>query len=286
MRGSAGRGKAFLGAVLFVAGCMAFGPIDSALGQLLHPTGSPRPSFEVATIKPDTAVQSRPAFQISPGRFVARHFCLKDLIEFAYHTKAANQIVGGPGWTNTEFFNVEATVEDAATAALKDASAEELTDQFRLMVQSLLADRFQLRVSFRTDALPVYALVVSSGGSSMKEAVENATDSSRHVPMVRLTGPNQFTATDCTMTRMVDWLSHFDEVGNRMVIDETGLKGRYHFVLSGVTMESVSANTSSADETTTSIFTALREQLGLKLEARKATVEILVVEHLERPSQN
>jgi uncharacterized protein (TIGR03435 family) len=85
---------------------------------------------------------------------------------------------------------------------------------------------------------------------------------------------------------MVDWLSHFDEVGNRMVIDETGLKGRYNFVLSGVTMGPNGVNASAQDDSTTSIFTALREQLGLKLEPRKASVEILVIDYAERPSPN
>ncbi len=187
---------------------------------------------------------------------------------------------------NSDFFNVEARVGDAEAAALKGASTEELMNQYRLMAQSLLADRFQLGVSFKTDALPVYALVVSDGGHKMKEVAETSTGSTQSFPLVRLTGPHQFTGTDCTMTRIVDWLSHFDEVGNRMVIDETGLKGRYDFVLSGVTMGPNDSSASATDETTTSIFTALREQLGLKLESRKAPVEILVINHVERPSPN
>jgi uncharacterized protein (TIGR03435 family) len=187
---------------------------------------------------------------------------------------------------NSDFYNVEARVGDAEYTAITGASGEELTNQYRLMVQSLLADRFQLKVSFKTDALPVYALVVSDKGHKMKEAAETPAGSKPPFPLVRLTGPNQFTGTDCTMTRVVDWLSHFDEIGNRMVIDETELKGRYDFVLNGVTMGPVGASASASEETTTSIFTALREQLGLKLEARKAPVEILVIDHVERPSPN
>ena len=276
----------FLAATLLVAGFMTLGTIEPALGQLVHPTGSPLPSFEVETIKPDIDLQSRSAFQISSGRFVARHFSLRDLIEFAYHTRTADQLVGAASWMNSDFFNVEARVGDTETAALGAASGEELMDQYRLMVLSLLADRFQLKVSFKTDALPVYALVVSASGHKMKEAAQSPLGSKQPFPLVRLSAPNQFTATDCTMTRMVDWLSHFDEVGNRLVIDETGLKGRYDFVLSGVTMGPNAANASAPEDSTTSIFTALREQLGLKLEPRKAPVEILVIDHAERPSPN
>jgi uncharacterized protein (TIGR03435 family) len=190
MRNYVGRGNALLGAILFAAGFMTLGSIKPARGQLLHPSGSPLPSFEVATIKPDNDPQSRINFQISSGRFAARHFSLKDLIEFAYHIKTADQLVGGSSWMNSDFFNVEARVGDAETAALTGASAEELMDQYRLMAQSLLADRFQLGVSIKTDALPVYALVVSNGGHKMKEVAENSTTAGRPFPMVRLTAPN------------------------------------------------------------------------------------------------
>lgn len=286
MRSNARRRNTFLGAALLVAGFMTLDTLEPARGQLLHPSGSTPLSFEVATIKPDIDLQSRPAFQISSGRFVARHFSLKDLIEFAYHTRTADQLVGASSWMSSDFFNVEATVGDTETAALGGASGEELVDQYRLMVQSLLADRFQLKVSFKTDALPVYALMVSASGHKMKEVAGSPAGSKQPFPLVRLTGPGQFTGSDCTMTRMVDWLSHFDEVGNRMVIDETGLNGRYNFVLSGVTMGPNAVNASAPEDSTTSIFTALREQLGLKLEPRKAPVEILVIDHAERPSPN
>lgn len=286
MRNYSLRGNAFLGAILLVVGFMTPGSVKPARGQLLHPSGSRLPSFEVATIKPDNDPQSKTNFQIYSDRFVAQHFSLSDLIEFAYHSKTVDQLVGGPSWKNSDFFNVEARVGDAEIAALKGASAEELMNQYRLMTQSLLADRFQLGVSFETEPLPVYALVVSGEGHKMKEVAENSTTAGRPFPMVRQTAPNKFTATDCTMIRLVDWLSHFDELGNRLVVDETRLKGRYDFVLSGVTMGPAGVNASAPEEATTSIFTALREQLGLKLESRKAPVEVLVIDHIERPSPN
>ncbi len=273
-------------AILFAVGFLMLSAPAPTPAQLLHPTTRPRPSFEVATIKPDNDPQSRINFQISSGRFAARHFSLKDLIEFAYHIKTADQLVGAPAWANSDFYNVEARVGDAEYTAITGASTEELMDQYRLMAQSLLAERFQLGVSIKTDALPVYALVVSDGGHKMKEVTANSTASTHPFPLVKLTGPNQFTATDCTMTRLVDFLSHFDEIGNRLVVDETGLKGNYDFVLTGVTMGPSSVNASAPEDATTSIFTALREQLGLKLESRKAPVDVLVIDHVDRPSPN
>jgi uncharacterized protein (TIGR03435 family) len=89
------------------------------------------------------------------------------------------------------------------------------------------------------------------------------------------------------MNEMAQWLSHFNEIGNRVVVDETGLKGYYDFVLNSVSQqypEPTLLNGSPVDAT--SIFTALPEQLGLKLEARKAPVEVLVIDHAEQPSAN
>jgi uncharacterized protein (TIGR03435 family) len=286
MRNFVGSGNAFLSAILLVAGFTTLGTIQLAQGQLLHSSVSPLPSFDVATVNQDMDLQSGPTFQISSGRFFARHFSLDDLIEFAYHSRTADQLVGGPSWKNSDFFTIEARIGGAETAALKNANAEELTDQYRLMTQALLADRFQLKVSFKKDSLPVYALVVLNGGSRMKESAEIPVGSMRPAAMVRRTGANQFTASNCTMTRMVDWLSHFDELSDRMVVDETELKGHYDFVLSGVTMGPAGVNQAAPEDTTTSIFTALREQLGLKLESRKAPVEILMIDHVERPSPN
>ena len=82
------------------------------------------------------------------------------------------------------------------------------------------------------------------------------------------------------MNLTADWLSRFDEVGNRPVVDKTGLKSTYDFVLNGVSMQP------TTDESVTSIFTALQEQLGLKLEPQKAPVEVLVIDHVENPSPN
>jgi uncharacterized protein (TIGR03435 family) len=97
---------------------------------------------------------------------------------------------------------------------------------------------------------------------------------------------DQYTATAFPAEEFSHWLSHFDELGNHVVVNATGLTGNYDFVLSGVGMGSIEGNHEAADEPTTSIFTALQEQLGLKLEPRKAPVEVLVVDHAEQPSAN
>jgi len=163
-------------------------------------------------------------------------------------------------------------------------------------MHSLLEDRFQLKAKIETRDLPVYALVVASGGIKMKEVKPDAFPPpgeqpvpGAHLTRLRMTAPNQFTATAWPMGRMTDWLSRFCEVGNRPVVDETGLKGNYDSVLSGVGQHAPApgdAERSAAQEATVSLFAALPEQLGLKLVPKKAPVEVLVIEKIEQPSAN
>jgi uncharacterized protein (TIGR03435 family) len=106
-----------------------------------------------------------------------------------------------------------------------------------------------------------------------------------HLPRLLKTG-NQYTAIAFPVEEFSHWLSHFDELNNHVVVNETGLTGNYDFVLSGVAIGSIEGNHDTPEEQGTSIFTALQEQLGLKLEPRKAPVEVLIVDHAEQPSAN
>ena len=166
------------------------------------------------------------------------------------------------------------------------------------MVQTLLADRFQLKASIQNRERQVYALVVAKGGPKLKEVELSPfpppgtpPPPGAHLPSMSKTGPNQLTATAWPMSEMPFFLSiNFPEIGNHLLIDQTGLRGNYDFVLNGVSgappqPPGASAATPEGDATT-SIFTALQEQLGLKLESRKAEVEILVIESVEKPSEN
>ena len=263
-------------------------------GQLLRATSTPLPSFEVATIKPskDPGVRIR----MSAANF-SMHSSLKELIKYGYYIKSDEQLVGGPSWMNTEFFDVQAKATDADIKATNKLNWERQIDQTRLMVQSLLADRFGLKANIQNRECQVYALVVAKGGPKLKEVELSPfpppgtpPPPGAHLPSMSRTAPDQFIATAWPMSLMPDWLSNFSDIGNRLVVDQTGLKGNYDFVLNGVSQAppqpaGVSAATPEGNATT-SIFTALQEQLGLKLESRKAEVEVLVIESVEQPSEN
>jgi uncharacterized protein (TIGR03435 family) len=283
-------------ALLAAATPLGFGVLYAmqANAPLLHATTSPLPSFEVATIKPNNDTKPGMRILFSPANFSTTHSSLKDLIKFAYHIKSDNQFVGGPNWMSSEFFDIQAKASDSEIAAFDKLPFENKIDETRLLIQSLLADRFQLKVSFKTEELPVYALVVAKDGPKLKEVVLSPPPPTgtppqpgAHLPRLAPSGPRQITASAWPMNDMADWLSGFDEIGDRMVIDETGLKGNYDWVLNGVSQgPAPGTNANPTDPATTSIFTALQEQLGLKLSSQKVPVEVLVIDHVEKPSEN
>jgi uncharacterized protein (TIGR03435 family) len=170
------------------------------------------------------------------------------------------------------------------------------------MVQALLADRFKLKVSHQTKELPVYALVVAKGGPKLTETqVPPPTPDGTAAPNrgfrgIRMGGPGQLTGTNIDMGLLADLLSGQRELG-RLVIDQTGLKGNYDWTLKWTPDRSdpmfkapdggqPSGDALPADSSGPSLFTALEEQLGLKLEARKGPVETLVIDSIEKSSEN
>jgi uncharacterized protein (TIGR03435 family) len=155
------------------------------------------------------------------------------------------------------------------------------------MFQQLLADRFKLTVHWETRELPVYALVVAKNGPSLHESKES--DGSSHTS----TSTGQFTARGVTMVEMAQTLTQelSRELG-RVVIDKTGIAGRYDVTLKW-TPDTGSGSINSGTEGTMpppdfgpSIFTAIQEELGLKLESTKGPVQVLAIDHVEMPSEN
>ncbi len=281
-------------AFVAVTGCCARAQTAPAEVKVLHPAAGATPAFEVATIKPNNDPTPGLNFALSVGNFSAKQATLKQLLMLAYDIRSDDQIVGLSGWMTSEHWDIKAKASDADIEAFGKMSFPEKLKEVKWMIQSLFAERFALKVSVRTEDLPVYALAVAKGGSKMKEVEISAfpppgtpAPPGTHLPGIRPTGPNQFTATAWPMSEMAQWLAHFNEIGNRPVVDETGLKGYYEFVLSGVSQqfpEPTLLNGSPVDAE--SIFAALPDQLGLRLEPKKAPTEVLVIDHVEEPSAN
>ena len=290
----AGRGKAAVYSL--VVALAAGGPAcaQQAGTQLLQPrTGTPQ-AFEVATIKPSHGNSGQTNFGIAEGRFSAKDATVAELVRLAYNVKSDDQLQKGPDWTNSERFDIDAKTADEDGIALQKLAPTERFDQYRLMVQSLLADRFKLKVSMREKVLPVYAMVVAGNGPKLTATAPGT----QHMPWLWGGSNGELHAASVSMDFFAGWLSGRAEAGGRVVVDKTGLSGIYDFTLKWTPMDSaavVSAESNGStptagghaiEATGPSLLTALQEQLGLKLEPQKAPVGVLVIDHVEEPSPN
>jgi bla regulator protein BlaR1 len=284
-------------AALAIAVPLGFGMLHAmqAPTQLVHPTASQAPSFDVVSIKPNHDTNPvRRRIGMMPTGFTATHASLKDIIGIAYGVAGDGQIAGGPNWMASEYFDIEAKVSEADIEADRKLPLHEREKLLSLRLQSMLADRFGLRTTFETRELPVYALEVAKGGPRIKQVqVDSLPEGggppplTAHVPRLMTQDQRNWTATAFPIPEFTHWLSRFEELNNHIVVDETGLTGNYDFALNGVSMGGqMEAGPDAPQAPATSIFTALPEQLGLKLEPRKAPVEVVVVEQAERPSPN
>ena len=274
--------------------------VPAAHCQILHASGS-RPSFEVATIKPSKPDETVSGMRFSDGGrvFLTSNATLRDLIQEGYNVKATSQIAGATGWMTTEKFDLAARLEDADAARLASLPMDEKIQQIRLMVQSLLADRFRLKLESSTRQSSFFTLLEAKGGAKLRPSVMAAADPNGiNVPhpvagpsLVRK-GAGKLEAAGVSMPLLADTLSRMPELGGEggftigdLVVDKTGLTGSYDWSLSWTPVNREGGD--PAPETAgPSLFTAVREQLGLRLERTKGTVEVLVIEHVERPTAN
>jgi bla regulator protein blaR1 len=253
-----------------------------AAGTLVRgqPQSTPRPAFEVASIKPGDPNSQMFRVGIMPGgRFAANNASLKLLIQTAYDVRS-HQISGGPNWLDSAKYDVEAKPDNATPIPAGPAGGP----QMRLLLQSLLEERFKLRLHRESREEPVYELVVAGGGPRMKQAADSLKQPQRGLRM----GRGQLTGTAAPISILINQISQ--QLG-RSVIDKTGLTGQYDFELKW-TPEFNQSQASPADPGPQpdlggpSIFTAIQEQLGLKLESTKGPVEVIVIDSAEKPSEN
>jgi uncharacterized protein (TIGR03435 family) len=205
---------------------------------------------------------------------------VKGLVRTAYNAKY-DTISGGPVWVDSEHFDINAKVEDSFVEGWNKLSERERDERIRPMILSLLEDRFLLKVTRETKEVPVYVLVVAKKGLKLTPAAPlpaDADNSGSRIPqgmMLSQTGDG-WVAKNITMGEWAAQLSGQLDL-SRLVEDETGLKGEYDFKLRW---------SPHRDGSGPALTTALEEQLGLKLETRKKMVETIVIEHVERPSEN
>jgi uncharacterized protein (TIGR03435 family) len=253
--------------------------------QVLHANG-PLPSFEVATIKPLEGAPppmpgGPPPMPSDEVRLLAN---TRILISLAYNVQgfAKSEIVGGPAWLDDQIYEVHAKINGPLSAAMKQMPDRDQSQQIELMEQSLLAERFKLKAHFETRKLPEFSLVAAKGGPRLTPADPSLP---RNGSTRVSEGQNQeLKSTGSTVQDLVQMLQSESETGERPIIDKTGLSGSYDFTLKWTRDQTPDASESQADNP--SLFTALEEQLGLKLVPTKGPVEVVVIDRIERPSPN
>jgi len=236
--------------------------------------------FEVATIKPSDPDLVGRGVGVRGHRFTSVHASLIDLIAYAYSLH--NKQVIGPEWVDTEKFDIVAQPPDSVTTLNQN--------QGKQMLQKLLADRFQLRFHQEKKEMAAYVLGVSKTGSKL--TVDNEPDNG--TPSLSLPGfsARKFGEVTAHNARLGDFAQFMQSIVlDRPVVDQTGLTERYNFTLNWTpdeTQFAILARLAPQPEAgdAPSLFTAIREQLGLTLEPKHVPVPVFVIDHAEQPTPN
>jgi uncharacterized protein (TIGR03435 family) len=240
---------------------------------------TPAPSYDVVSIKPDKSGDGHVSVHSDDGMFEASNVSLKMMIVSAYSLKDS-QVFNLPKWGEEMRFDIKAKIIAPDKKAIEALTPQ----QYNAMQQPMLVDRFHLTFHHEPKTLPVYELVLMKGGPKFKETTAAETASEEGVHGVKAGGISihnrNLVATGVPMSRLADALSG---QLHRIVVDKTGLMGKYNVELSWSPDDGAPQ---APDSTLPSIFTAVQEQLGLKLESGKAEVEGFVVDHAEVPAED
>jgi uncharacterized protein (TIGR03435 family) len=231
--------------------------------------GSPTQTttFDVISIKPSDPNNRSIVIKPEPNSFTMTGASLKFLVQYAYDLHGF-QIEGAPAWMASARFDILAKADPPSTPA-QSQDWEAGQKLLRARLQTLLADRFKLSAHKGTMEMPVYGLVVAKGGPRLQAPTNNTGFT---------TGRGQFVCSDSSMDDLASLLSG---VMDRMVLDQTKLTGTYKFTLKWTPDESPESNPDLPG-----LFTSIQEQLGLKLVPTKGPVEMLIIDHVEKPSEN
>ena len=267
---------------------------------LYHPSGPPL-SYEVATIKPVDPNTADRVVRLPPG--AARSTSLSPLrmrryIMNAYGAIYAAQVVGGPDWLDKDAYNIKGKVPDDLEAAFQTMKRDDQLNQNRSMQQSLLADRFHLKAHFETRVLPVYELVPAKGGLKITEVSApperkpgdqpvrfrpgDPVPPGSSMTMLNSNGLRVFNGRAIQMQALIRPIG--GDAGDRPIVDHSGFTGYFDVTdLTWATLGDASA-TNSPDAP--SLTVALQEKLGLKLVPAKDPIEVLVIDSIDRPTEN
>lgn len=249
------------------AGLLVFG-VSAAFGQ----SAAPAAAFDVASVKVSTSgagegQRGRETITPSPGGVTMRSVHLKSVVQWAYHVQAIQ--VSGPGWLDNDRYDIVAK-----------AAGEAPLDRLRAMMQALLADRFKLTLHRETKEMPAYVFTVAKGGHKLKESQGDGQMEMEVKPNNSRMGAS---FSRVTLAQLSDLVS---SPLQGVVVDQTGLKGRYDFSLDLSSYMSAD-RPMGIDDAINMMIQVINEQLGIKIEQKKLPAEVLIVDHAEKvPVEN
>lgn len=263
---------AFIASSMALAGLMIAGSFAPGWIAFAQPQ---RLTFEVSSVKRSASTSNDGWVRFTPGGLTAENAPLRFIITFAYHIRDF-QLAGAPGWIESERYEISAKAEGKPSP-----------DQIRLMLQSLLEDRFRLKIRRGTEQRTAYLLTPAKGGLKLPDSGADCAALADDPPAKGKSkfqcgswfgSDDRFTGMKISMTQFGEWLSN--QLG-RPVIDRTGYTGQFDIQLHWSTDDQAdSPNAAPA------IFTAVQEQMGVKIESGKGPVEILTIDHVEKPDAN
>lgn len=243
--------------------------IFCALGSAAAQSISAPAAFDVASVKPSPPIPTGPnrsmfvGMRSDPGRVTFSNVPMKNLIRTAYGFDTNARIEGGPGWLDSEMYDVVGTFPPDTPS-----------DRMPLMLQTLLAERCKLAVHHETRDQAVYAFVVAKDAPKLKSHdPSNPGNGNR-------SARGHLELHSITLTQLGNFLSR--ELG-RVIVDATGLTGTYDIVLDWVPIDTPIDDPKANGP---SLSTAVQEQLGIKLEPQRAPIDYLVIDHVEKPTEN
>jgi uncharacterized protein (TIGR03435 family) len=278
-------------ATVGIVGGTTCGAREHAWGVVFVQTGAPvSPPFDHPTATPVFDVASVHLSAPSPhggnhiwndvheSHFRTGNLSIRDLIQYAYRLPKS-QIVGGPGWLDSAMYDIDAKSSPEMDARLKAMPDGDAAEQKRLMVRELLKERFSLTAREETRVLPVYNLVLARGGAKFQSSDHSGTSIDVGRSRIHVQG------SDDTIGLLARELAQSQ---GRAVVNKTGLTGRYDLTLHWTPDDAPTPllNGDPDPNAPPGLFTAIQEQLGLKLESGKSPVPVLVIDHVEPPSAN
>jgi bla regulator protein BlaR1 len=261
---------------------------------LYHPSGPPL-AYEVAAIKPLDPNTAAAVVKLPPGVTLSP-LSIRRYIMNAYGAIYAAQVIGGPDWLNKDAYSIKGKAPDNLDAAFPAMTMQQRIDATRSMQQSLLAERFHLKAHFETRILPVYGLVPARSGLKIREVpAPSERKPGDPQPVIRPGSPlppgSSMTTTNSSGLRVLNGraikmqlLARIvgSDLGDRPIVDHTGFPGC--FDVTDLTWAPLGDATSTSTSDAPSLTVALKQQLGLDVVPTKAPIEVLVIDHIDRPT--